>query len=126
MQPSVSFCGLPGSAPQPWLRPPPIGSPLVPHVTVFKQAPPDSAWFDYEWDFSSGGIYRYLVVAWLAEGENLFDFDAWVEIGFYPDPGSPDHPGEVLITPGVYRRIDLTGDFSRVPGGGLNLENGKR
>ncbi|MCK4349988.1 MAG: hypothetical protein KAX13_03980 [Candidatus Krumholzibacteria bacterium] len=80
---------------------------------VYKQAPADSAWFDYLWEFSTGGSFGYLLVAWLKEGDRLFDLDAWVELGFYAAPGSPDEPGEVLITPGEIRRIDLTGDFSK-------------
>ncbi len=83
---------------------------------VFKQAPADSSQFDYEWTFSSGGVFGYLVVVWLAEGANRTDIDAWVELGFYAEPESPGQPGEVLITPGEFLRIDLTGDFSRVPG----------
>lgn len=82
---------------------------------IWKTAPADSAWFDYQWVITGGGSFGYLVVAWLKEGDQLFDVDAWVELGFYADPGSPEDPAEVLITPGEYRRIDLTGDFSKVP-----------
>ncbi len=88
----------------------------------FKQAPAGSSQFDYEWEFSAGGVFGYLVVVWLAEGANLFDIGAWVEIGFYAEPGSPDQPGEVLITPSEFLRIDLTGDFSRVPGSRQDAE----
>ncbi len=89
---------------------------------VFEQAPADSSQFDYEWEFSTGGVFGYLVVVWLAEGANLTDIDAWVELGFYADPESPDQPGEVIITPGEFLRIDLTGDFSIVPGTGQDAE----
>lgn len=92
---------------------------------VFKQAPAGSSQFDYEWEFSMGGVFGYLVVVWLAEGAKLIDIDAWVELGFYAEPESPDQPGEILITPGEILRIDLTGDFSRVPGVGQDAE-GKR
>lgn len=83
---------------------------------VFELAPADSSQFDYEWEFSTGGVFGYLVVVWLAEGASLFDLTAWVEIGLYAESESPGQPGEVLITPGEFLRIDLTGDFSRVPG----------
>jgi hypothetical protein len=89
---------------------------------VFKEAPADSSQFDYEWEFSTGGVFGYLAVVWLAEGADLSDIDAWVELGFYAEPESPDQPAEVLITPGEFLKIDLTGDFSRVPGVGQDPE----
>jgi len=89
---------------------------------VFKQAPADSSQFDYEWEFTTEGSYGYLAVVWLAEGASLFDLAEWVEIGIYIEPESPGQPGEVLITPGEFLTIDLIGDFSRVPGAGLDAE----
>jgi len=82
---------------------------------AWKTAPADSSWFDYQWVISGGGGFGYLVVAWLREGDSLFDLDAWVELGFYADPVAPEAPGEILITPGEFLRIDLAGDFSKVP-----------
>lgn len=70
--------------------------------------------FDYLWILEPG-IYGYLAVAWMREGDNLFDLTSWVELGFYPDPGSPGEPGEVVVVAGVNRRIDLVGDFANVP-----------
>ena len=64
--------------------------------------------FEYRFDQVAGGSYDYLVVAWLAEGVSIFDVEAWVELAV--------HDGPVLVTPGQVRRIDLTADFSQVPG----------
>lgn len=81
---------------------------------VFKEAPQGSMSFSCTWDVTPG-VYDYLVVAWLREGEPLFNFDVWVELGLYADPRSPDVPAKVLITPGVLRHIDLVGDYAKVP-----------
>ncbi len=82
---------------------------------VFTEAPAfgDSS-FTYTWTLQPGS-YGYLVVAWMREGNYLFDLASWIQIGYYPDPADPSEPGPVLITPGILRHLDLRADFSLVP-----------
>lgn len=70
--------------------------------------------FDYLWTLEPG-VYGYLAIAWMREGDNLFDLMSWVELGFYPDPDAPGEPGEIVVVPGINRCIDLEGDFVNVP-----------
>lgn len=93
---------------------------------IYKEAPEFGASsFDYLWDLQAG-VYAYLVVAWLREGDNLFDFDSWVVLGFHARPGSPPVPEDILITPGLLSTIDLIGDFANVPPGDESHMRGKR
>ncbi|MFO7769412.1 MAG: hypothetical protein R6W82_10725 [bacterium] len=89
-------------------RPPMPGDLVLPAAfTSVSDTTLDS--FDYRFGDVRAGSYDYLVVAWLEKGVGLFDLESWVELAVHEEP--------VLITPGVVRRIDLVGDFSRVPGG---------
>ena len=82
---------------------------------IFSEAPAFGvSSFDFTWTLPAGA-YGYLVVAWMRAGDNILDLASWVELGFYPDPGNPSEPGQILITPGVFKRIDLSADFSLVP-----------
>lgn len=77
-------------------------------------APPAGSIYDYTLE-SPAGAYGFLVVAWIAQGNSIFEFDSWVVLGFYPDPSDPSAPGEVVVTNGTFRTIDLTADLTLVP-----------
>jgi len=57
------------------------------------------------------GVYKYIVVFWLAQGAPLTDFKT---LGFYRDPQNPDKPGQVKVGPNqTVRGIDIYVDWAK-------------
>jgi hypothetical protein len=80
---------------------------------TIEDLPPGSV-YDYSLTVP-GGSYGFLVVAWIRQGSNIFDFDSWVLLAVHSDPAEPSLPGEVIVINGIIREIDLTADLNLVP-----------
>ena len=93
---------------------PTADDPVLPLAWQTMDAMPPGSVFDYNLSVP-GGSYGFLVVAWIEQGSNIFDFDSWVILAFHADPEAPSQPGEVVVITGLIRRIDLTADLNLVP-----------
>ncbi|MFQ5709472.1 MAG: hypothetical protein ACE5HO_18600 [bacterium] len=93
--------------------------PIVPKVipddfltfAAFEELPQNVETFDYRVRISSG-LYKYIAVFWLAEGDDLTNFKT---LGFYRNPDAPEEPGEVMLeTDQTVTGIDITADFANI------------